>query len=60
MTREQKLEDLLRRVLEENDHNVSTEGLISTLTWDLAAEIAVVLEIGTLPDLPDQPAGTIE
>lgn len=39
LEREQRLEDLLKRVLEENDHNVSTEGLISTLTCELATDI---------------------
>lgn len=43
MTREQRLEDLLKRVMEENDHNVSTKGLVSTLSWSLAVEIQSTL-----------------
>jgi hypothetical protein len=45
VTREQRLESWLKVVLEENDHNVSTKGLISTLKWDTAAEI--VKELAT-------------
>lgn len=43
--REKRLEDLLRRVAEENDHNVNSKGLISTLTWDLASDIARELSL---------------
>lgn len=58
--REKRLEDLLERVLEENEANVIS-GFISTLTLDLTTQIARELRTGTFLPLPmDQPDGTIK